>query len=259
MNSKHFITLGIFILFFCAVHASISDTTGYLNFYEEPKTLSFEVENDSGSLQDLSVKVYSPLSYEISGTKEELDAGETAFIEITFFPEKRFINSNYNTTIYIELGKEISRKEILMRFNERMECPIGFSAEQDSGKITLTAWNQSSEKTDFTVKGFAEAGNWNTEQKTFSIEAGQEKKFSLSLTGFGEEKNSLLISCMGFEEEVEIELKGSSNALTATGNVISAGLSGMLTPVNFVLAIIAAILLVIFISRLVKRIQGEKQ
>lgn len=259
MNSKYLIALGIFILFFSGVNALVSEATNHLNFYEEPKTFSFEVENDSGNSQELSVQVYSPLSYEISGARNTLDAGETVLIEITFFPEKRFINSSYKTTIYIELGKEKVKKEVSMSFNERMNCPVVFSAEQNSGKLELTAFNSSTEEMNFEVKGFKETGNWNVEEKSFLLEAGEEKKVSLSLTGFGDEKNFLVIACTGFEEEVEVELKGSSNPVNATGNFLVAGLGEIFSPVNLILAVIAAILLIVFISRLVKRIQGEEQ
>jgi hypothetical protein len=253
--------LGVFILFLSGVNALVSETTGYLNFYEEPKTLSFEVENDSGNSQELSINVFSPLSYEIKGTKNTLEAGETALIEITFFPEKKFLNFSYKTTIYIELGKEKVKKEVSMSFNERMNCPVVFSVEQKENKIELTAFNRSIEEMDFQIKGFKEKGNWSVETKKFSLKAGEEKKFSLELNGFGEEKNFLIVRCTGFEEEIEVKLKENStaNPVIATGNFLFAGLGQIFTPINFILVVIAAILLIVFISRLVKRIQGEEQ
>ncbi|MFH1664360.1 MAG: hypothetical protein ABH986_06190 [archaeon] len=173
------------IFFVIAVNAdaSVSDFQKTLTFFEEPKTISFEVENNSGSVQELKISVFSPTGYEINGKKNALENGEKTEIKITFFPRKELINSKYEATVLIELGREKTEKKIALNFYK-------------SNK----------------------------------------------------------------EEPAEAESeKNVFDSIAVTGNVFLAGFGEILDPVNVVLIIIAALLLFLFVSRLVKRLnEGEK-
>ncbi len=250
------------LCFAIAVNADafVEDSSNYITFFEEQKTLSFTVENDSGQTQPLNISVFSPLSYEIKGTKNFLENGEKVLIEIIFTPKKELINSGYESTVLVELGKEITKKKVSMNFYKRNFCPVYFSAEQKGNLIELTAENTSFQEKEFEVLGLKNASSLKIENKSFFIEAGEEKKFSLNFTGNSDEKNFLLILCDGFEEETEIEFAGSDfdGIVEATGNVVF-GLGGLIDPLNALLTLIAAVLLLLFVSRLVKRLNEVKE
>jgi len=188
MNLK-LITATIILFITLNVQASVSDSASYLTFYEDSKTLSFEVENDSGQMQNLNIKVFSPVAYEITGNKNLLENGEKALIEITFFPNNKLLNSSYQGTILIELGREKTQKTISMNFYE---------------------------KSDF--------------EETEKIE--EENK--------AEENNVL-------------------EGIALTGNSVLAGFSKLFDPVNIALTLIAAVLLLLFVSRLVKKLNEGKK
>ncbi len=251
------------VIFLCSlfsVNALVEDSTNYITFHEEPVNLSFFVENDSGNTQDLEVKVFSPIAYELNGKKSVLEEGEKTLIEITFFPKKEFIDSIWDATIEVRLGKEISRKEIEMKFYKRYFSPVEFSAKQKENRIEITAVNTSSIATEFEILGLKNESNWKIVKESFSLEAGEEKKFYSNLSGNGNEKNFVLILCDGFTEEIKVELKTSEiNWNTVTGQFALGGLGEVLEPINIGLIIIAAVLLIVFISRFVKRLKGEEK
>lgn len=186
MNFKVLIPV-IFIFIALNVQASVTESTSYLTFYDEPKTLSFIVENDSGQMQNLNIKVFSPVGYEINGNKNILENGEKTLIEITFLPNNKVLNSSYQGTILIELGREKTQKTISMNFYEK-------------------------------VSG---------------------------------------------EEETQEENKTKENpvleGIALTGNFVFAGFNALLEPINIALILIAAVLLLLFVSRLVKRLNEGKK
>ncbi|PIN98646.1 MAG: hypothetical protein COT90_03300 [Candidatus Diapherotrites archaeon CG10_big_fil_rev_8_21_14_0_10_31_34] len=191
MKTKWLLLAVIFILIASNSSALVLDLPNSITFFEEEKTLSFEVENQSGETQNLNVLIYSPIAYEIKGNKSFLKNGEKAFIEVTFLPNEKVLNSVYETTVLVELGREISQEKISMYFEKTMNYP--------------------DEK---------ETGN----------------------------------------KETEKDSDGANVFGALTGNVFLAGFSELFNPVNLILILIAAVLMLLFISRLTKRLtKGEKQ
>ncbi len=182
MNSKLIIFSAAFLFFSLNIHALNVDLPNSITFFEEARSINFEVENVSGKTQELNIEVFAPIAFEIKGEKQFLENGETAFIELTFFPQDKYLNSVYESTVLIKLGREIQKEKIPLYFEEKIE----------------------------------------------------EKR-----------------------EETE-EQKETFNPVTATGNIFLAGITEFLNPINFILTIIAAILLVLFISRLTKRLNKEE-
>lgn len=249
----------LLLVFALNAYAVTVDLPNFINFYEEPVTVNFFVENDSGSIQALNISVFSPLAYEIKGQKSFLEAGEKVLIELVFFPKEELINSVYESSVLIELGNEKTKKNFSMYFMKRNFCPMEFNAEQKDNLIEVKVKNNSFYKTELEILGLKSKENWSIEKKVFSFDAGEEKIISFSASGFGSEENSVLIKCNGIEEEFKVKLESSNiNVIAATGNVFLAELGELTEPVNLVLLLIASVLLILFISRLVKRLNKEE-
>lgn len=259
MKLKWFFVSVIFLSFSLNVNALISDLPNSITFFEEERSISFEVENDSGGTQNLNIRIYSPIAYEIKGSKSFLENGEKSIVEVTFFPQEKLLDSVYETTILVELGKEIKQEKISMSFNKRNFCPIEFHARQNKEILELTAKNNSFQKMEFQIKGFKE-GEWKIEEKTLLLEGKEEKKFELNIDGSVTGKNFVLIQCTGIQE-VPVELQGRriNQLFDATGAFVLGSFGEMLEPLNLVLVIVAAVLLIAFISRLVKRLNEGKK
>jgi len=188
MKSKWLLVLTSILLVFCSnTHALELDLPNSVTFFEEEKTIVFEVENDSGERQDLRIKVFSPVAYEINGNKSFLENGEKAFVELAFIPNERVLNSVYESTVLVELGREIKQEKISLYFEKKIE--------------------------------------------------------------YNEEESE--------EKDGEENLDGTNVFGSLTGNVFLAGFTDFFSPVNLFLTFIAAILMLLFISRLTKRLNTE--
>ena len=188
MNTKWFLVSVIFLLIASNSSALVSDLPNSITFFEEEKTIVFEVENQSGEAQNLNIKIYSPIGYEIKGNKSFLENGEKTIVKVTFLPNKKVLNSVYESTVLIELGREITKEKIAFYFESAIDYSNGEKEQED-------------------------------------------KK---------DEKDS-----------------DSVNGLDLTGNVFLAGFTEFLNPLNLFLTIIAAALMLLFISRLTKRLNTE--
>jgi hypothetical protein len=260
MNAIHFIFFVAFLGILLNASAVVSDLPDSIVFFEEPKTLRFSVLNDSSEMHPLKIDVFSPVAYEIKGIKNLLEPEEEIFVELTFFPKNELVGSEYETTIAIELGKEKTEKKLLMAFYKRSSCPIEFSFKQKNEILEMNAKNNSLLPMEFSVKGIKE-GNWKIEKKSFLIEANKEKKFELKVSGTKTGKNFILIECGGIENEIELSLQetNSDSIIGLTANAILSVVSEAFQPLNILLTVIAAILMVMFVSRLVKKTQEEKK
>ncbi len=259
MKLKYLI-LPLLLVFALNANAFTSDLPNFINFYEEPETISFFVENDSGSIQPLNISVFSPLAYEIQGKKNFIESGEKIQIDLVFFPKEELINSVYESSVLIELGNEKTKNNFSMYFLKRNFCPMEFNAEQKGNLIEVKVKNNSFYETKLEVLGLKNKENWSIEKKVFSFDSDEEKIISLSVSGFGsEENNSVLIKCNELEEEFNVKLESrNSNVISATGNVLVTEFGELTEPINVVLIVIASVLLILFISRLVKRLNKEE-
>ncbi|MEW6295038.1 MAG: hypothetical protein AB1467_01940 [Candidatus Diapherotrites archaeon] len=254
----------IFVSFDAAALA-VKDIPNYINFYQEPQTISFTVENDSGFTEELNIEISAPVRSEVMNAPEDLMPEEKALIQIKFYPEKRFIGSTYESTITIALGEISEKKNLTLKFNERNECPIDLSATQKNKTVNgaeviqLNVSISSNSSEDLTVKFYGIKGlpsNWlyEPQNKSLSIEGNAEKSLLLTISPKSTFTGSAFINfkCLGFEKSKKVDLN-FSQAGFASGLVTA--ISGM-PWLDIILIIIAALLLIAFIARLVIRIKG---
>lgn len=246
---------------------SVTGLSDYVVFKEVPVPLSFSVTNDSGVGGTFSFELRSPAKYEVVGALPKfLKDRESAKISLMLNPPAGIEGQYYKGKLVFILGAQKTEKEIKMNFLPAEGCTIDFSASaQKSGKglvLSVRAKNNSVGQKSFILKRLEKVpSDWAQENAAQVKIEGLEAKsidFGLAAQSSYKGKGTAVFLCAGKEAKAEFNADFNGQKSALTGLVSGIGTKGNANwALNIALFVIAAILVLAFASRYLKRI-GRK-
>ncbi len=268
MISKWMLSGLVFILLFASVNAAVSDLPSYITLKNSPKEISFTVSNATGLKKALDVEVFSPVNYEITEKAQWVDPDSSETVKIKFIPRGDLVGTRYAGRIIVTLGSEKIEQNVSFFFTSEDSCPVKaavskIESEEDgihSIKLFIYFKNDSVEAKEITgisLEGIP--GDWGRiEEGTISVPAQGQTELTITLSpgsSFSGEAE-FVYSCGGFEnrEAVNLEHEGSAS-ITGMFGGLDLDLFSVWLLVDLFLFVIAAVLLIAFIARFIKRVK----
>ncbi|GEM_PF-3012896 len=247
--------------------AQIDGLSGQLIVENVPADFSFTVTNSENVSRDVFLGVFLPAKFVFLEKPGKLAPLETAEVKIRIFPEEELIGSTFSAKVTAEIGVSKAEKTFEIVFKRETSCPV---------KITTTLFEPSEENSNKFVL-FSELENRKNSRQEFSI----DKINGLPQGWVVETENSTLVNPLetrilkttispqsNFEGELEVVFDCGRFTETRTHPVrfdrqdpIGTGLVGLggffgdnnnSIILNVFLVAVAAFLMVMFISRLVR-------
>ncbi len=239
-----------------------------------PERLTITVENDTGFDKDLSVEFFAPRELEatfLTKAPEKLEAGEKARIIISLEPEISLSDSAYTGTLIVKMDEMETEKKVELVFSKFKANPVDFSleatgVEEGEFKIIAHLKNHSNEEVKawfLGLQGMPLGWSHEVQRESFSIRGRGEGDYFITVKpsgGFeGEITAAFKANGLELKKSVEVSVEGetpSAGFFSFTGLLAGFAEGGSIFLIDLVLAVVAAILLIAFLSRLVQRISG---
>ena len=274
MNTVKFLIVALaFILVFSSAQAAVRGIPTSIEFHETVEQIEFSVSNDSGSTQLLEVQLFLPVDYDFLDKPEFVEAGESATVKVALYPREDLIGTVYNSMIVVSLGNDVYELPVRVSFEENQECQLVYKARsrtQDVNGLTelyvdIEIYNPYPKAMDVEfrgINGLPFGWSYSPANTTITIAALEKQGISVELTaGSAFDGNAfVLVSCPGFddvEERVEISHEGTGilSGFFAFGNLFDDSEFALEIILDVLLALVAAVLLIAFIARFVKRVR----
>lgn len=257
----------VFLIFAQSVSA---DENYSIRFFGEPKEMGLLIENPFDEKKALEIELFSPIEYDFpEGVPSYIKAGEELKLMVKFYPREELTGSVYESTLLIRIGGEEVEKSITMEFNKRFSCPVSFSFNyntlqkngEDVIELIVSLENTSLNETKLSfagIEGLPEDWEVRPEKKLISLDGLEEREFIIIITPKSsfEEKATVNFFCSGFELKKDLRINYQPNGTLLPGLASLFGPSSLpsMNLFDVFLVFIAAVLLIAFISRLVKRL-----
>ncbi|MFH1587163.1 MAG: hypothetical protein ABID38_04860 [Candidatus Diapherotrites archaeon] len=268
MISRRIFSILVLILLFASVSAVVSDLPSYITIRNSPMEISFTVSNPTSLKKALDVEVFSPVSYQVTEKAQWVDPNSSETVKIKFIPRGDLIGTRYAGKIIVTLGSEKTEHEVSFFFTGEDSCPVKaavskIESEEDgihSIKLFVYFKNDSVEEQEvggISLEGIP--GDWSySGEETLIVPAQGNAETTLEISpgsSFNGEAE-FVYSCRGFEnrEKVNIEHEGSAG-ITGLFGALDLELFSVWLLVDLFLFVVAAILLIAFIARFIKRVK----
>ncbi len=265
--------LGIFVVFF-AVNglAFVSSVPQSIVFNEIPHGLSFSVSNMDSVARELNVQVFLPIQYEFVQKPSRIAAGATETVSIKLFPRRELVSQEFIGTINVVLGSKVAQKSIRLKFLGQTMCPVSINAqlkevEGTQGKSFEIISKLENHKQEVVEVSFEKISgipsDWAVKADELKEIGPFEKivhKVLVTPNSSFDGEADVFFNCDGFTEKRTVLFSHKQNDFfTAIGLVglFSTGFIGNDFLLNALLVLIAAILLIAFISRLVRKLSVQ--
>ena len=276
---KNVLALAFFLLLFSEASAFISELPGTVTVKGIPTEFYFKVTNDDIVDRPLEVEVLAPAETEFLEQPGIVGAGRTERVTVRVFPESTLNGKEITATVSAKLGKRAAEKNFKISFERALSCPVSIdlslNKSQENGEklfvvAALKNSSVSSEEVELAkISGLPES--WGIElPNAVSVGRLEQKNLTVTITPNSafEGEAELLFKCGNFIEKRSLDVSAGSE-----GNNFFSGLTSLFSfeqlnrPFEFselellldiALVLIAAVLLIAFIARFVRKIGGEK-
>lgn len=253
------------------VSAFTSDIPSEIKFHEVPKDLSFTVTNTEGTDRELSVTPVFPVEHLFLENPGTVLANETKTVKIRFFPRKDLLGTQFTGTLKVSMGISNAEKNIKMEFLPQNACPVSIDTaievkENGFEKIFVLNSKLFNHKQENVVISLSEVQglpkNWKTEAVE-GVRLGSMQNGLYMVTLFPGEnfdgEVSLVFNCDGFKENraARISFDGQKDFFSGFAGLFSFDFFSGGFLLNAFLVLLAAVLLIAFISRLVRKLHSS--
>ena len=249
-------------------NAQVANLPEAVSFKEMPVELQFDVFNEKSTKEKLDVQFFI-VGYEFLQKPEFIAGKKMEKVKVRLLPRPEISEGEYESKVIVRVGNEETIVPITFDFRELNECPVEFGivkkkAEEKSEKqeIEIRMKNKSVKTADVIfngISGLPSTWQYTIDKKSMAITALNDGSMKLTIIPTVDYDGiaSLNFDCEGFKHSENITIKGKSAegakvvGFATFGNVFGGGTNEIL--IDVVLALFAAVLLIAFIARYVKR------
>ena len=264
---KHLMALVFSIFLLSVAYAGSIEVIGFPNhlaLHDVPEVLEFTVKNNSSYTVPIEVVVALPSEYEITRGSDFVDAESTVDFSIKIMPKENLKGSFYKGLIIVKAGREEVKKNIDITFAdvtaEAVEITLDYEEEEEKIVVNGEIDNKSVKERVITLKENNLPENWTVSFEDITVGAESRKDFSFEIkpgSDFeGEGIFTFEFDGVEVNETIDLNYHSTADNFGFAGFLVVGGMQafgGLELVIDVVLAIVAALLLVAFISRLVKR------
>ncbi len=259
----------LMIAFSLNAHAFVNNFPDEILIKNTQTQLSFSVTNTENIARKLSIEISAPTEFEYLEKPATILAGQTKQVKIVFYPKDNLNESVFNAKATIKLGINNAQKNFTISFLKENSCPAEIDTTVTKGRqnneftIFSEVKNQSNSDVSFnlqTISGLPTDWSFSTEN-TVLLAPLETRVIQTKINAQSsfEGNAELIFECENFVKKIQIYIKHENNSPTG---LFSLGFlqwedNGGVMLFNAFLVAIAAVLLLMFISRLV-RILAEK-
>ncbi len=267
-----FLAIALSVVFAGSAHALVLGLPDAVEFHGTPVELSFAVRNAENVSRPLEINVFLPVEHQFVQKPGTLKAGETAAVKLMLFPRPELIGSRYTGTISVSMGLVAAEKNFSLVFLPQNSCPVIINSkvtEQESSGQKVFLVNSrlvnetmarqwiSLEKINGLPLG------WKIDAEPLAKIGPQEQAVQLiTLTPAGQFDGAaeLVYRCGAFTEKrnVKIAFSPQNDFLAGFASLFSFDFFSGEFALNALLILVAAVLLIAFISRMVRKISANR-
>ena len=258
-----------------------------ITFTQHPLELSFQVVNQTQETQTLDI-IIPTVGYELQNKPHELQPYESKLITATLYPNEKLVNQTYQSKIVIKIGNETKEYPITYHFKQLEKCPLTLNTElKEDNLITATFKNTSLTPIETQLNSIENLplGNpYATNPQTIIIQPNNTRAMNIKIK-FNETFNGTIkpiFDCKTSNQNYPIKQAVQINYVKPeppkdagpTGFVILSKIPEVKLPkmpdvipndtkeqeliLDMTLAIVASLLLISFMSRLMKKMKHGK-
>lgn len=273
-NAKFaFLAIALLMVFSAGAHALALGLPGTVEFHGVPVELSFVVQNSENVSRPLEVRVFLPVEYQFEQKPGTVKAGGAAIVKLKLFPRPELIGSRYTGTIAASMGIAEAEKNFSLVFLPQNSCPVlivSKAAEQERNgqKIFLVSSrivNETKEEQRISLEAInGIPADWKIDAEPLE-KIGPEEQLVHTITLLPAEAFDgaieLVYRCGEFTEKksVKIVFAGQKDFLAGFASLFSFDFASGELVLNALLILIAAVLLIAFISRMVRKVSAGRE
>ena len=269
-----FLAIAFSVVFAASAHAlALLQLPGTVEFHGVPVELSFTVQNAENVSRPLEVHVFLPVEYQFEQKPGIVLAGETATVKLKLFPRPGLVGSRYTGTIAVLMGITEVEKNFSLVFLPQNSCPVTISSkvtEQESGfqKVFLASSrlvNETKAEQRISLEKInGLPAGWKIDAEPLA-KIGPEAQLVHAITLVPAEAFNgtaeIIYRCGPFTEKksVKIAFAGQKDFLAGFASIFSFDFFSGELALNVLLVLIAAVLLIAFISRMVRKLSANRE